>query len=252
MPPVGDPYTASGACLLVLGSLLSLVAYFIISSTPLTALGISAIIIGIVLLAIRGSGEGLPHRIYEALLSSSLENIALLVEGAGGGRAIYLPSSTVEGGPLALVPLSPPPDKIEGSIKLKRSLIVRYGGNPGCVGILVSTPGSVLVRDTDIATGSTASDVEAQLTSVLVGELSLADGVSVSDVGDTLVIEVSRPNLGKERLLLHEVLGSPITSIIASIAAEVLGSPVELLGEEWRRDKLLVRLKVLGGGVETA
>ena len=251
MPPVGDPYTASGACLLILGSLLSLVAYFIISSTPLTALGISAIIIGIVLLAMRGSREGLPHRICEALFNSSLENIALLVEGAGGGRAIYLPSSMVEGGPLALVPLSPPPDEIEGSIRLKRNLIVRYGGNPGHIGVLVSTPGSVLVRDTDIATGSTASDVEAQLASVLVGELSLADSVSVSDAGGTLVIEVSRPSLGKEGFFLQEVLGSPITSIIASITAEVLNSPVGLLGEEWRKDKLLVRLKVLGGGVET-
>ncbi|MGC9153220.1 MAG: hypothetical protein ACP5GY_05745 [Vulcanisaeta sp.] len=63
-----------------------------------------------------------------------------------------------------------------------------------------------------------------------------------------MVIRGSRANdlYGDE--LVKSVLGSPTASLVASIAAEVLRTPVTIDGEEVRGKDLIIRLRVLAHG----
>jgi len=243
-----DPYTATGLCVSTVGGLFALLAYTVMSSVPLTALGIAAVIVGSVLMAIGRGSSVLPSGIEVALHESSLENLSALVEEMGlRVKAIYLPSSLAEGGPLALVPVSSNPGIKVPSSRLPRRFLIRYGPRAEDVGFLISTPGSVVVRDAEVTRGTTLGNLENQLNLILVRRFYLADSVAISEVGDDrLVVELANPRLREKRLLVHEVLGSSLASMAASTAAEVLGRPVVVEEEEERRDKLVLVLRLLG------
>ncbi len=226
------------------GALLASVSYFILSSIPLTALGLSAVILGPTLIAVgRGRASRPPH-LSELLFECSQENLSAIMEELGvTSKAVYLPSSMVEGGPLALV--SPNTDldlaSVEG--KLPRRLLVWR--KPNYVGIIVSTPGSIACRRFAPEGEATIANLESTLASILTGDLDLADGVSVAETGEgTLIVELTNPRLTEKHLVVHDVLGSTLASIVASVTSEVLKSPVVIEGEEKHRARLIIRLSL--------
>ena len=147
MKPVSNSFTLLGVCLTFVGLSLSLMSFLVLRSIPLTALGLSTVILGGVSLAL---GRGQPKISPEAsaiLLQSGMENISAIVEELGlKSKAIYLPSSMAAGKPQAFIPLhsNPHPPHL-GNIVLPKRLIVKYGAQPEDVGLLVTTPGSAVV-----------------------------------------------------------------------------------------------------------
>jgi hypothetical protein len=60
------------------------------------------------------------------------------------------------------------------------------------------------------------------------------------------VVEVINPRLEAGNMWVYESFGSPIASIVASIAAQVLDKPVSIASEVPSKGKIVVELKVVG------
>jgi hypothetical protein len=230
------------------GVLLTILAYIVLRSTPLTALGISTLILAGVAFAL---GRGQPKISPEAsaiLLQSGVENISAIVEELGlKSKAIYLPSSMTTGKPQALVPLhsNPHPPQL-GNIVLPKRLIVKHGSKPEDVGLLVTTPGSAVAGLVTVKPDWTDGDLEAAITLVLSSTISLADGARVTTEEGEIKVEISNPRLERRNMWVYESLGSPLASIVASVVAEVMGQPVSVDHEQYSRGKCVIALKLTG------
>jgi hypothetical protein len=176
-----------------------------------------------------------------------MENIAALLEELGlNHKAIYLPSTMREGNAQALIPLSGDADAQRIKGKIPRRLIVRYGDNPGDMAIAVTAPGGTGLEKMEIKPGPTSSEIEQAVTYVLTGILDLASAVEVRMSEKQVNIEVTGPKLHFENVWYYRCLGSPIASIVASIASEGIGKPVRIQEENYLKGKTLIRLEVLG------
>ena len=224
MKPISNSFTLLGVCLNLLGLTLIAVAFIILQSTPITALGLSTIILGAVSFALGRGQPKISPQASEILLQSGIENISAIVEELGlKSKAIYLPSSMTSGKPQALIPINsnPNPPKL-GNIVLPKRLIVKHGSNPEDMGLLVTTPGSAVSGIITTKSDATDGDLESALTLVLVSTINLADGVKAAMDEDKIRVEISNPRLEYRKMWVYESLGSPIASIVASVVAEVL------------------------------
>ena len=105
-----NSYTWSGFSLLIAGSLLSPVAYFILHLNWLTALGISMLILSFLLLALGKTIPKLSPEVCGLLLETGIENMATMIEELGiRAKAVSLPSSLTPAPPHALIPLPSTP-----------------------------------------------------------------------------------------------------------------------------------------------
>lgn len=247
MVNIKNVYATLGLGLTLAGTLLTVIANYILVSTPLTALGISALIIGGVSFALSRGQTKMPPEAAAILLESSMENIAAIIEELGlKSKAIYLPSSKTSGKPQALIAIhsNPHPPKVEKT--LPKRLIVKLGSNPEEVGILLTTPGSSITTTITPKEDATSGDIEAALTSVLVGTIELADAARVNMDQEKIVVEVSNPKIDYKNMQVYEWIGSPLASMVASIATEILDKPVSVAKEIRRKKKQIIELKVVG------
>ena len=228
--------------------MLSALAYLVLRSIPLTALGLSTLIIGAVSFAIARGQPKIPPEASALLLQSGVENISAIVEELGlKSKAIYLPPSMTSGKPQALIPLHSNPHFPElWKIVLPKRLIVKHGPNPEDVGLLLTTPGSAVAGLVTTKPDSTEGDLDAAVTLVLAGTVNLADGAKVIIAGDVIRVEISNPRLEHGKMWIYENLGTPLASIVASVIAEVLDKPVIIEEEQYHRGKCVVQLKLLG------
>jgi hypothetical protein len=242
-----NPYRLLGIGLTIAGAIFAPVAYFIINSIPLTAIALSSIMVGFTSIALASSRPQISPEASQLILETGMENIAALLEELGlNHKAIYLPSSMRDGNAQALIPLSGEIDvrRIKG--KIPRRLIVRYGDNPGDMAIAVTAPGGTGLDKMEIKSGPTSSEIEQAVTYVLTGLLDLANSVEVRMSEKQLDIEVTGPKLHFENVWYYRCMGSPIASIVASIASEGIGKPLRIQEESYQKGKNLIRLEVLG------
>ncbi len=247
MVTIKNSYALLGLGLLLAGILLAGLANFILVSVPLTALGISTLIIGGVSLALARGQPKIPAEVSAIFLNSGVENTAAIVEELGlKSKAIYLPSSKTSGNPQALIALfsNPHLPKIEKA--LPRRLIVKLGDGNENMGLLLSTPGSGITGSITSKLDATSGDLEAALSSVLVGTLELVDAVRVTTDTERVVVEVSNPRLDQENMQVYEWLGSPLASMVASIVVEVLDKSVSITKEKYSKSKQVIELKLVG------
>jgi hypothetical protein len=232
-----------GLGLALAGSMFSSVSYVILRSTPLTALGISTIILGAASLALSRGQTKIPSEASEILLESGLNNFSVLIEELGiTSKSIYIPSSLTGGKPQALIPLHMNPHPPKPQFPLPKRFIVKYGPNPEDVGLLITTPGSAIAMSGSKPNLAPA-DLEAALSSVLTGTIDLADAVKVITAGEKIIVEVSNPRLKHKSIQIYECLGSPIASIVASMTAEALNKPVIIDRENHEKHKSIIELK---------
>lgn len=241
-------YTLLGLALFLAGVALTPVSYSLLHSTPLTASGLSLLILGAVSFVLGRTRPRLSPEASAILLDTGLENIGVILEELGlKSKAVYLPSSMSGGRPQALMPLHTNGNgthlHIAGS--LPRRLIVKYGSEPDEVGLLVSTVGSAAVGMLEGKPGETMEEIESSLSLMLEGILDLADGVRVNGTGDTIMVSVSNPRLEYRRTVLYDYLGSPLASIVASLVSEALDKPTMIVREAWEKGKTIIELKAL-------
>lgn len=228
------------------GAIFSPVSYFIIGSVPLTAIGLSAIMIGFTAVALSNTRPSLSPESCEVMLRTGMENISALIEELGlKSKAIYLPSSMRAGQAQAVIPLRNNADVRQIKGKIPGRLIVRYGSNPEDMAIAVSTPGSINISMLESKPGPTAPEIEAAASYVLSGLLDLADSVTVSLSDKQVNVEVSGSRMHYEDIWFYQCLGSPLASIIAAISSEALEKPVRIIEEKHEKRKSKVIIEVL-------
>jgi len=234
-----------GLALVFGGALFGGAAWLILAYMPLAALGISAVMLGAVSLAL---GKSLPRISPDAsliLLEAGLENIAALIEELGlRGKAMYLPTFLTHDRPRAVIPFHNNEVAPVIQWKVEQRLIVRFGSGPDDYGILVATPGSQALGLLEVPESGSSGDIESALSGLLVGTLDLANSVRISRSGDSMTVEVARPLLTRRGHSAYSILGSPIASIVAAVAAESLGRPVSVIGETSKGHRLLVELEL--------
>ena len=240
-------YTWGGLGLIVAGCLVSLSAYFIFLLTWLTALGISMLILAIIFLVLGRTIPELSPEVSGLLLETGIENITSMIEELGiRTKAIYLPSSLTGSRPQALVPLDSKPAPPAITKALPQRLIVQYGDSADDVGLLVNTAGTTAVTMLESIPGASPAELESSLTSLFTGILGVADGASVVYRENRIVVEIRNPRIESKDNWSHRCLGGLLASMVASLVAEALNSPVIIKQEEQKRGKAFIELEVLG------
>jgi hypothetical protein len=241
-----NPYLWSGLGLLIASGLISLPAYFIFHLIWLTALGICMLILSFILIALGKAVPKLPPEVCSLLLETGIDNIATLIEELGiKTRAIYLPSSLASNRPRAFIPLHSNGSRPEITKALPRRLIARYGASPEDIGLLVSTIGSTATGMLETKPGATPAELESALTSLFTGRLGVADGARVICHNNHIKVEINKPRVENGASWSHQCLGGPLTSIVASIAAEAWDKPITIKQEELLNGKYSVELEVI-------
>jgi hypothetical protein len=236
-----NPYLLLGVGLLLAGIPFALVAYFLLDSVQLTALGLAMAILGAVSFALGQALPAISPEVALVLLEAGWKNIASLVEELGiRTQAIYLPSLLSGGSPQAIIPLQVNPSLHGISRNLPRRLIVKYGPGAEDMGILVSTPGSVAIRLGDGKLGP-----QAALSAALVGALDVADSITVEAEEKSVRVRIARPRLDSNGGLVVETLGTYLASIVACFVAEALNQPVRITDEHEEGKEHVVELEVL-------
>ncbi len=213
---------------------------------PLTAIGISTIVVGFVCIALANTRPYISPEACELILKTGMENTAALLEELGiRSKAVYLPSTMRDGHPQALVPLVDNKEIQLVKGKIPGRLIVRYGINPDDMAIAVTTPGSINIDMLETKPGPTSGEIEAAVTYILTGVLDIANSVTVNLADARVDVEVSGSRLHYEDIWYYRCLGSPIASIVAAISSEALQKPVRIKEESYSKGKSSIVLEVL-------
>ncbi len=243
---MSNSYRILGLGFCLAGTIFAPVSYFIINSVPLTAMGISAIMIGFTCIALANTRPYISPEACQLILKTGMENTAALLEELGlRNKAIYLPSTMRDGHPQALIPLVEGEDIQWAREKIPGRLIVRYGVNPEDMAIVVTTPGSINIDMLETRPGPTSSEIEAAVSYILVGVLDIANSVTVSLADNQIDVGISGARLHYEDIWYYRCLGSPIASIVAAISSEALGKPIRIKEESYSKGKSRIILEVL-------
>jgi hypothetical protein len=243
---LNNPYRLLGIVLAAAGAVLAPVFYFIVGSIPLTATGMSAVIIGLTCVLLAKAQPYISPEACQMLLKTGMENTAALLEELGiKSKAIYLPSILRNGHPQALIPLVENGDIRDIQEKMPGRLIVRFGSHPEDMGIAVTTPGSINIDMLESKPGPTAGEIESALTYLLTGVLDIASAVAVHIADSRVDVEVSGAKMGYEDIWYYRCLGSPIASIAAAVCSEALGKPIRITEESYSKGKGRIALEVL-------
>jgi hypothetical protein len=240
-------YANIGLGLLLGGILAAPVFFFVANSVPLSALALSAVLLGTIALFLDRSLPQVPPRVAQLLLESGLANLSSLLEETGvSAPAVYLPSTLTEGQPRALIPLSSHGQRPTVSQINSRRLIVEFGAHPDDLGLLVSTPGGSAVSLLDEHIGSTSAELESALTKLLVGAFDIASTVQVNQENGLVMVRVGGMRLSAGDLWVHRILGTTVASVAAAVVAEGRKAPVVVESEARTKDVVTVRLAVTG------
>jgi len=243
---MSNAYRILGLGLCLAGTIFAPISYFVIASVPLTAVGISAIIIGFTCVTLANTRPYISPEACEVMLKTGMENTAALLEELGlRNKAVYLPSTMRDGHPQALIPLVEDGDIKQIKGKLPGRLIVRHGVNPDDMAIAVTTPGSMNIDMLETKPGPAAEEIEAAATYILTGLLDIANSVTVNLSDGQVNVKISGSRLHYEDVWYYRCLGSPIASIVATISSEALGKPVRIGEESFNKGKSSIVLEVL-------
>jgi hypothetical protein len=241
-----NPYRLLGVILAAAGAISAPVFYFVVGAMPLTAVSLSAIILGMTCIVLANARPYISPEACQMLLKTGMENTSALLEELGiNSKAIYLPSNRRDGRAQALIPLSEDGDTQHLRDKIPGRMIIRYGPSAEAMAIAVTTPGSVNLELLTNKPGPTASDIENALTYILSGVLDIANSASVSLTDSTVTVQVSGAKMNFENIWFYRCLGSPIASIAATISCEALGKPVRVKEETLQKGKGKIILEVL-------
>ena len=241
-----NPYQRLGLVLVIVGAALAPVLYFVVGSVPLAALALSTIILGLVSAMLGNARPEITPEASQMMLKTGMENLAALLEELGlRSRAVYLPSSSGDNRPRALIPLDENSSPLRGVQTPPDRLIARYGPNLEDMCLVVTTPGAVSLDSVAIVPGGGADEIESALNHLVVGIMDLADSVSVHMAGERITVEVTKPKLKYENIWFYRCLGSPMASIAATVASQALARSVRVSSEENTKKGTKIEIEVL-------
>ncbi|WP_054837975.1 hypothetical protein [Sulfuracidifex metallicus] len=207
-----------GISLGIFGTLLSLSSFFILRDDTLTALGIGIIIIGLTLISIRDEGD------ISGIIEGGLANLELLLEDLDvSQKGYYFPN----GNKVFYVALN---GKL--SFPEPQGIITTQDGSS----VLILHPPIYVIKDLNKSLDSLISEY--------VVEKGLAEGVKVVKNGSVYALEVKGSKVytpGRVKL----VMGSCVSSIVASIIALKEGKPCVIKEEKGDDKRFTALIEVL-------
>jgi hypothetical protein len=145
-----------------------------------------------------------------------------------------------------LLPISSKIDSEWFDRVLPKRFIVIFGPQDDNVGLLVTTPGSVGIDLLEWTIEADTASISSSLTHLLVGILDVAGGVSLEQPSEREYnIQISNPQLNHSPALIYRWLGTPLTSIAASLLSEAIDKPVIIVDERQNKRHLSIKLGVL-------
>ena len=242
-----NPYLRLGLVLTLSGAALSPIFYFVVASVPLTALAISTVILGLVSAMLGNARPDISPEASRMMLQTGIENMAALLEELGlKSKAVYMPPSADGGRPRTIIPLREDAPLPRSGQALSNRLIARYGPNLEDMCLMVTAPGAISLDGVSVTPGGGPAQIEGALNHILVGVMDLANSVSVHASGDRIVVvEVVNPKLKYENVWFYRCLGSPVASIVATVASQALDRPVRVGSEGPIRNGIRIEIEVL-------
>jgi hypothetical protein len=241
-----NSYIRCGLGLLTCGILCALVASLILDITWFTAFGLSLVIIGVIMLALGYSTPGLSPELSRILFETGSENISdMLEELCLTNRAVYLPPSMTGGNPRALIPLTEV-ELLSLPLHLPaRRLITKYGSSPENTGLLVTTPGTAVLRALEPPLEASPAVFESTLTAVFRGMLDIADSITVSLKENSLTVRIRGLRYEPDHSWGERSLGSLPASMAAAIAAATWDTPVKIISEKTESKLYHIELQLM-------
>lgn len=219
-----DQYTAAGVGLVVFGALFADFAFLILLNVPLTALGISCVVLGVTTVLIPEKPI-LSSNIRSMIKGSCLNIEALLEEFDAEERCVYLPPR--DGRVFAYVPLHTSHDLSNAwqAMEAPIRVVTEVGGEPG---LMIFLP----VSDDMLSSIGEDSKAEEALSNILVEQLGFLESVKEAESGDKVVVRMSGSRMETDLPRFKKVLGSLPTSIAGCVLAFVFDKPLALIEEE--------------------
>jgi len=252
-------FSTVGIFILVLGTLLSVFGY-LIGIVPVMALGLGALILGVMLVFLpepMSSKAGTLAILCS--LPSFLDLEAFLQDLDIAPRGIYIPVAGFGAVPKVLIPMTDSAPSISPPPKLARSnrVFITLGRNTNQRGILLRPPGAEIISALENLLQLDLSTIKLDELSGRMGFAFEMLGISKRTVGvqmeETAVrVQMSLVSLVdlEERLRseaprLVEQVGSPLTSAIAGAVSKVTGKYVRLSDSSINGSNLIVTLELL-------
>lgn len=248
-----------------LGSLVILLGY-LFGIIPLLALGIAALILGIMVLYLFEPGR-IPSSLATNVSLSAMINIERLLEELYlDEKGIYVPMTENDVSPKVFIPLAQTKVTDKPSLEIARRgrLFVRVGEAPEEMGILLNAPGGEILLQLEKLLGvdlakTKLDDLESTLRSGFQA-LRLGGNLTLARQNDTMIVTITLLALldleGKMRILtprLVSQVGGPVESAIAAAIAKVTRSYILLMqsGLELAKERITIvlELRKLGPGV---
>jgi hypothetical protein len=214
-----DRFNAFGASLAAFGAVFALFSHMMVSSIPLTALGLGILILGLSILIT--PTEPIPRGAVRGLLEGSALSLEAILEMVDApNRGYYVPHG--DGRIYVHIPLAGDRGPIYPETPTG-SMVAEKDGEPY---IILLPPASELVRMGDLP-----EDLESAISEALTGLTELCESVEVAR-GEGVALRVRGPRalIGAGRFRL--VMGSLEASVAACIAAARMGRPVRIASEE--------------------
>jgi hypothetical protein len=243
---MSNPYLRLGFFLAITGFALLLISYLIAHSIPLSAIGLSTMILGIISITLSSAQFHVSPDIYQIFLKTELRNTSAILKGLEiNNKAIYLPCTASQNISRVIIPL-------DGNINigqiqeyLRDHKMVKRQFNSKDAVIAITTPGNVSLELLNNKPGQTVEQIKSALDQILIGKLGIAKKVEVDRIGSRLYIFVSGAQIRCEDPSYSECLGSPIASIAAAISSEALEKPIRIIEENNFQGIIDIKLEIL-------
>ena len=236
--------TLVGVDFLLMGFIISGLGFFLADDIPIASFGFALAIIGALILLI--VPEAVPQDAMKSLLKDAVRNVEIILEETGLRNRAYF--TQLEGETRAFIPLTGPDGKTATPQfaeldKSPRRFVVNLKGMRG---LLIVPPGNEIVKLAKVEKGA---DLEEALRSTLVEYSDLARGVLAieEDGGNTMKIQITKPQLGSDSPYFNDALGTPVSCVAACVAAVVKGAPVSIKEERYDPGFIRLTLESVGG-----
>jgi hypothetical protein len=238
-----------GLLLLVFGIILTPWFYFVVRSVPLTAVGLSVIIIGFTFYAVANAKPFVSFQAFLMLSKPRQDDISVLLQQLEvNNKAIYLPSSPNNENPKAVFSiLNENMNKQQLAEKLFTHYSCTYGTNPERIALAIDNPSGINIEVLENKPGPTVKEIESALTFILIKVLDIANRVSVDSKGSEINIDIKcvKIKICDENSAFYRCFGSRIASIAATISSEALKKPIRIKEESYQKGINKIKLEIL-------
>ncbi len=219
-----DRYFAIGLALIVFGFLFAEYAFLILISVPMTALGISCVILGATNILIPKSP--IPSKAIRSMIQGSCLTIEVLLNQFNAEeRCIYIRHK--EDKVLAFIPLNAnyDPSKTWQIREAPIRVVTEVGGDPA---LMVFPP----ISTDMLSLIGKSSRAEEALRKILVEKLEFIESIKEVESGSKVVINMHRSRVETDLPRFRKILGTIPTSLAGCILAYLFDKPLILIDEK--------------------